>query len=364
MVLFTFFAGLVLLVVGAEALVKGASKLAAALGIPPLIIGLTVVAFGTSAPELAVSIKAALANQADIAVGNVVGSNIFNVLFILGLAALITPLVVSQQLVRLDVPLMVAVSMLLLVLGMDGSLSRIEGILLFSGLIAYVVLLIVLSRKENKAVQDEYAEAYGGKRPTRRDSFINTGWVLGGLVLLVLGSGWLVESAVAMATYLGVSELIVGLTIVAAGTSMPELATSIIAGIRGERDIAVGNVVGSNIFNILGVLGLSSIIAPSGIEFSDPVLRFDTPVMIAVAVACLPIFFTGNVITRWEGGLFLGYYVAYTLYLILGATQHAALPLFSWTMFNFVIPLTLITLAVVSIRTFRNKGKSSTTGVF
>lgn len=363
MLLLTFFAGLVLLVVGAEALVKGASKLAAALGIPPLIIGLTVVAFGTSAPELAVSIKSALANQANLAVGNVIGSNIFNVLFILGLAALITPLVVSQQLVRLDVPIMTAVSVLVLVFGLDGNLSRIEGILLFSGLISYTVMLIFLSRKENKAVQNEYAEAYGGQRSTGRDSLINVGWVLGGLVLLVLGSGWLVESAVAMATHFGVSELIIGLTVIAAGTSLPELVTSIIAGIRGERDIAVGNVVGSNLFNILGVLGLSSIIAPSGIEISDPVLRFDLPVMIVVAVACLPIFFSGNVITRWEGGLFLGYYVAYTLYLILGATHHETLPMFSWAMLYFVIPLTIITLGVVSIRAFRNKGRSNTTGI-
>jgi len=347
-------AGLVLLVLGAETLVRGASRLAATIGISPLVIGLTVVAFGTSSPELAVSVKSALSGQADIAVGNVVGSNIFNVLFILGLSALVAPLVVSQQLVRFDVPLMIAVSVVVLALGWDAKIGRGEGLLLFSGLVAYLLFLIYQSRKESKQIADEYAKEYGpDNRPPTPRWLTNGGLVLGGLALLVLGSHWLVAGAVAIAQRLGVSELIIGLTIVAAGTSLPEVATSVIASLRGERDIAVGNVVGSNLFNMLGVLGLSGMVAPAGIDVPRVALGFDIPVMIAVAFACLPIFFTGNLIARWEGALFLGYYMAYTLYLILMATRHHALPLFSTTMLYFVVPLTVLTLGIVTLRAMR-----------
>jgi len=353
-----FILGLLLLVVGAEILVKGASKLAAALGISPLIIGLTVVAFGTSAPELAVSIKSALSGQANIALGNVVGSNIFNVLFILGLSALFAPLIVSQQLVRLDVPLMIAFSVLVLVLGGDGTLSRLEGGILFSGLIAYIIFLIRLSRRESKAVVSEYEAAFGnGGESKMKGHLVNLAFVLGGLALLVLGSEWLVNSAVAFAQYLGVSDLLIGLTIIAAGTSMPELVTSVVASLRGERDIAVGNVVGSNIFNILGVLGLSSLFSPAGIGISPAALGFDIPVLIAVAGACLPIFFTGNLIARWEGGLFVLYYIFYTLYLILGATQHEALPQLGLALRYFALPLTAITLAVLTVRELQSRKK-------
>lgn len=347
-----FIAGLVLLVVGAEALVKGASRLAAFLGISPLIIGLTIVAFGTSSPELAVSVKAALSGQAGIAVGNVVGSNIFNVLFILGIAALIVPLVVSQQLVRLDVPLMIGLSILLLIMSRDGIFSRMEGLLLVTGLVMYVLFLLYQSRKESTEVKAEYEQEFGEDTRGKPHWIKNIALVVGGLVLLVLGSRWLVDGAVSFAQYMGVSEVVIGLTIVAAGTSLPEVVTSIIAAIRGERDIAVGNVVGSNIFNIMGVLGIASIVAPSGIEISAAVIRFDIPVMIAVALACLPIFFTG-VIGRWEGALLLGYYVAYTLYLILAAAHHDALPEYSALMLYFVMPLTLITLVTIMVQALR-----------
>jgi cation:H+ antiporter len=359
--LILFILGLVLLVVGAEALVKGASRLAASAGISPLVIGLTVVAYGTSAPELAVSVQSAYAGQADIALGNVVGSNIFNVLFILGLSALIVPLVVSQQLVRLDVPLMIGVSVLLWLLSLDGSLSRFDGLLLFSGVIIYTVWSIRQSRRENAQVQAEYAEAFGGESaPSSKVKTwaISLSLIIGGLVLLVLGSRWLVDGAVMIAKTFGVSELVIGLTIIAAGTSLPEVATSIIASIRGERDIAVGNVVGSNLFNILSVLGLSSIVAPNGIQVAPAALNFDIPVMIAVAIACLPIFFTGNLISRWEGAVFLGYYVAYTLYLVLDATEHEALPLFSNAMLFFILPMTALTLLTVVVRAIRERRNS------
>lgn len=340
--------GLLLLVAGAELLVRGASRLASAAGISPLVVGLTVVAFGTSAPEMAVSVQSAVAGQTDLAVGNVVGSNIFNVLFILGLSALIVPLVVSRQLIRLDVPLMIAVSFLLILLSLDGEISRLEGAFLFAGIIVYTVFLIRQSRRESAALAVDLPEGYTSGKSS---SWVaNVAMVIIGLALLVLGARWLVNGAVEIATALGVSELVIGLTIVAAGTSLPELATSVLASIRGERDIAVGNVVGSNIFNILAVLGLSGIVAPRGLTVVESALTFDIPVMIAVAIACLPIFFSGYLIARWEGALFLAFYVAYVAYLVLNATQHATVPAFEAAMIYFVLPLTAITLLVIGVR--------------
>ncbi len=340
-------AGLVLLVVGAEVLVRGASKLAAAAGISSLVIGLTVVAFGTSSPELAVSLQSAFAGQADIAVGNVVGSNIFNVLFILGISALITPLLVAQQLVRLDVPLMVGVSILTYLFALDGSLVAWEGAILFAGIIAYTVFLIRQSRRETATIKQEYEAEFGGEAPhTPATIALNVFFVVAGLAMLVFGSRWLVDSAVVIAESFGVSQLIIGLTIVAAGTSMPEVATSVIAAIRGERDIAVGNVVGSNIFNLLAVLGVTSVFAPAGVAVSSEAIAFDIPFMIVVAIACLPIFFTGNTIARWEGALFLAYYVIYTVYLILHSSDSASLPLFMDTLIYFLAPLTLVTIGI------------------
>ncbi|MCA3131208.1 MAG: calcium/sodium antiporter [Betaproteobacteria bacterium] len=355
MTLLLFALGLALLVAGAELLVRGASRLAGALGIPPLVIGLTVVAFGTSAPEMAVSVQAAASGETAIAMGNVVGSNIFNVLLILGLAALITPLVVHQQLVRLDVPVMIAAAFLLAFMARDGRLSLPEGAVLLASLAAYTALQVRLALRERDArVVAEYQGAVG-----REGARVNGGWpwqvllVAAGLVLLVMGSRLLVQSAVTLAGWLGISETVVGLTIVAAGTSLPEVAASVMASIRGERDIAVGNVVGSNVFNILGVLGLSALVSGQGLPVPASVLAFDLPVMLAVAVACLPIFFTGWSIARWEGAVFLGYYVAYTAFLVLDASGYDALPRYSQVMLWFVMPLTALTLLVVTARSLR-----------
>jgi cation:H+ antiporter len=345
-----FAVGLVLLVFGADLLVRGSSRLAAAYGISPLVIGLTVVAYGTSAPELAVSIRSALAGQADIALGNVVGSNIFNVLFILGGAALITPLLVQAQLIRIDVPLMIAACGGLYLMSLDGRITRLDGLGLVAGALAYTAFAVVQSRREPAAIQDEYRKEYGERRAPQRT---NLALIVGGLLLLVLGARWLVSAAVVFAQALGVSELVIGLTIVAAGTSLPEVAASFVAAARGERDIAVGNVVGSSLFNILWVLGLAAVIAPSGIAVSAPALRFDIPVMVVVALACLPIFLTGHCIARWEGALFLAYYAAYTLYLVLAAREHDLLPYFSVAMLQFALPLTTLTLAIVLYRHFR-----------
>ncbi len=361
-----FLAGLSLLIAGANALVKGASRLAAACRVSPLVIGLTVVAFGTSSPELAVSIKSALADQADIAIGNVVGSNIFNVLFILGVSALIVPLVVSVQLIRRDVPLMVALSALTWLMARDGAISRIDGLLFVTSLFGYIVNLIRQSRRDNA---DADAAAAASENPGEvADAVENPRWllklglVIGGLAFLVQGSHWLVESAIAFAQYLGVSELVIGLTIVAAGTSMPEVVTSIVAALRGERDIAVGNVVGSNIFNLLGVLGVASVVAPSGIAISDAIIAFDLPIMLAVAFVCLPIFLTEGVISRWEGGVLLGYYVLYTLYLIFASTHHDLLSEFSAVLVWFVLPLTALTVSVTVVRDLRRRRNSQRVG--
>ena len=352
--LLSFILGLVALVAGAELLVRGASKLALSFGISPLVVGLTVVAFGTSAPELAVSVQSAWSGQVDIALGNVVGSNIFNVLFILGVSALITPLLVAQQFIRQEVPIMIGASLLLFALAWDGGISRYDAALLFTLALAYTVFLIRQSRRESRAIAAE-----NGAEPEPD----KTGWdghwgvqlllIAAGLALLVLGADWLVGAAVTFAKQLGVSELVIGLTIVAAGTSMPEVATSIIAALRGERDIAVGNVVGSNIFNMLGVLGLSGLVAPASLTVAQSLLSFDFPVMIAVAGACLPVFFTGNLIARWEGLVFLAYYAAYTTYLLLAAQRHDALATFGFAMTTVVLPLTAISLLVVSWRAWR-----------
>lgn len=315
--------GLVVLTVGAEALIRGAVGLAGRMGVSALVIGLTVVSFGTSSPELAVSLRAALGGQAAIGVGNVVGSNSFNVLFVLGLSALVTPLVVDQKLVRMDVPLMIGVSLLVWALAWDGMLGRVEGVLLVLGIVAYTWSAIRVSRRETAAVAAEYAEGVGVDRahganttdaPTRhwRDRLgVQLALVGGGIGLCVLGAGWLVDGAIAIARTFGVSEFVIGVTIVAAGTSLPEAATSVVAAIRGQRDIAVGNVVGSNLFNLLAILGLCASVAPGGVPVMRDALILDFPVMIGAAIACLPICFTHHEIRRTEGALLLAAYAGY-----------------------------------------------------
>jgi cation:H+ antiporter len=355
-VIIRFVVGTVLLIWGAELLVRGAARLAVAAGISPLVVGLTVVAFGTSAPELAVTVGSSFTGESDVALGNVVGSNILNILLILGLSALVAPLVVAQQLVRLDVPLVIGASVLVFLLGLDGEIHQLEGLLLFSLLAVYLIYLIRRNRQEMADLAasrspDELTEpAQAG--PWQR----NVGFVLVGLMMLALGARWLVESAVATASALGLSELVVGLTVVAAGTSLPEVATSVLASLRGERDIAVGNVVGSNLFNLLAVLGLGSLVSPGGIPVQPGALSFDIPVMIAVAIAALPVFFTGYTIQRWEGAVFVSYYIAYTTFLVLRATEHHALSEFRAAMVWFVIPLTVITFTVLGLQSLRRNG--------
>lgn len=334
-------AGLVLLIGGAELLVRGGSALAGALGVSPLVIGLTVVAFGTSAPELATSVMAAAGGQPGIAVGNVIGSNNFNILVILGLSAVIAPLAVARQLLRFDVPLMVGVSAAAWAMAADGVLSRWEGALLGLGIIVYTVLSVRASRKATAALQEEFRDEL--RLPSRvRRTAGHLLLVALGLALLVLGSRWLVAGAEALARAFGVSELVIGLTIVAGGTSLPELATSAIAALRRHIDIAVGNVVGSNLFNLTSVLGASAVVANRGLEVSDQARAFDLPVMVVVAAACLPVFLSGRTVARWEGTLFLVAYVGYIGWLM-AVVRSGVLPSPLLVVAAFALPLIVVT---------------------
>lgn len=356
MILFLFLAGLVLLVAGADLLVRGASRLSLGLGIPPLVVGLTVVAFGTSAPELAISIKAALDGQHEIALGNVVGSNILNVLFILGLSALLAPVVVDRQLVRQEVPILIGLSALVLWMASDGTVSFGNGLLLALLMVAYTVLLY---RQGKGASAEETSDPLLPQAPGPASRLPVQLLLMGvGLGMLVLGSRWLVEAATIVATQLGVSPLVIGLTVVSLGTSLPEVATSVMAALRGEREIAVGNVLGSCIFNLVAVLGISAMVSGGGLAVPATLRAFDLPVMLATAVACLPIMFSRHLVGRWEGALFLGYYVAYTAYLVLYAQAHPELDRFALVMATVVIPLTVVTLAVVVWRELQRRRRA------
>jgi cation:H+ antiporter len=340
-------AGLALLAGGGDLLVRGASRLATFYGMSPLVVGLTVVAFGTSAPELAVSMQAVRADAGDLAIGNVLGSNIFNVLFILGLSALVTPLVVSRRVIWIEVPIVIAISMLALILAADGRVGVGDGAILLLVLGGYLLWL--------RWTADSVAAADAEPSPAGPASSALVAVI--GLGLLLLGARSLVGGAASLARSLGVDDAVIGLTIVAAGTSLPEVAASVAALLRGHRDIAVGNVLGSSIFNLTAILGTVAVYA-GGIVVAPGLLGFDFIVAVAVAAACLPILYTGHRISRWEGAVFLGYYVAYVAYLVLDATAHASLPHVRDAFTLFVMPLTVVTLAVLVGRARRRQGRT------
>lgn len=347
-------AGLVVLVLGAELLVRGASRLALGLGISPVVIGLTIVAFGTSSPELAVSLSAAWAGQGDLVTGNAVGSNIFNVMFILGVSALIVPLAVQQRMIRVDIPLLVGVSLLTWWFLSDGLLNRLDGSLLFTGIVIYTITTVRFGKNEPATILEEYAQAIPppqAKQVPWRSLLL----ILIGLGLCVVGSRWMVSGAVTLAEMIGLSERVVGLTIVAAGTSLPELATSIMAAIRGQRDVAVGNVIGSNIFNLLGILGLVGILSPQTIVVPDSVLGLDFAVMVAVAVVCVPIVITGYRISRMEGVALLLMYIGYVAYLVLASQDHAAAKPLGQVMLWGAIPVMVLGVLVSVWGSLRNR---------
>jgi cation:H+ antiporter len=301
--------GFLLLVAGAELLIRGGSALALRLGLPPLVVGLTVVAFGTSSPELVVSLQAAVTGRGDISLGNVVGSNICNIALILGLAALIRPLKIQSQLIRLDVPIMIGCSLLLGTMLTDARLSRAEGAVLLVGIAGYIWLSLRKARRESRQVQEALLAVESIPDASRRSLFRDLILVVGGVFVLVLGADLFIRGAVAAARGLGVSEAVIGLTLVALGTSLPELATSTVAAVKKQGDIAIGNIIGSNIFNILGILGVAALVRPfrgSGIG------RTDLATMIGLALLMLPLMRSGFVLSRREGAFLL---VIYGLYI-------------------------------------------------
>ena len=302
--------GLVLLFVGAEGLIRGSSNLAIKIGITPLVVGLTVVAFGTSTPELVVSLKAALLGNSSISLGNIIGSNIANIALILGVAAIIKPLDVHAKVIMREIPIMIGISMLLLFLLFDGELGFIDGLIFVIGLVVYIIANVMMARKEkNPAVDSEFKEGLKSKLGIP----ISIVLMIVGLGLLILGANLFVQSAVAIAKMFNVSDAIIGLTIVAIGTSLPELITSIVAAYKKESDIAIGNVVGSNVFNILGILGITALIIPIS---SVGISNIDLGVMMFAAIILFPLSRTGFSISRFEGAFLLLGYAGYIYYLL------------------------------------------------
>lgn len=337
--------GLVLLIAGTHLLLRGARQLASGLGVPPLVVGLTVVAYGTSLPEFLVSLRAVTLGTPAVALGNVVGSNIFNILFILGAAGTVVPLVVSRVLVRRDLPLVIGLSLLVTVLALDGILTRPEGMLLLVGLPLYTLWALRTEAGEPRTDggnpgREESTRIEGTPRGMPGITFM----VLSGLLLLILGAEGVVRSATVLARRLGISEGVIGLTLVAGGTSLPELATSLGAAFRGQQDVAVGNVLGSNLFNLTGVLGGSVVLSAEALPVSSAILTFDLPFMVVVAVVCLPILLSEHRIVRWEAMLLLGHYVLYVVYLVGAQRGWIARP-GTFTLALFVLPLAFLTLA-------------------
>lgn len=314
-----FAVGLGLLVLGAEFVIRGASRLAGSLGISPLVIGLTVVSIGTSAPELAVGVTAAWQGSGSLAVGNIAGTNVFNLLFILCLSALMRPLPIDLQVFKLDLPMMVVAACLLSGLAWDGVVSQLDGGVMVLAALLYTLALVRLSRSESRAVERAYEEEYedAATQRTVRLTRVRDGVRLAaGLGLTVLGAHWLVEGAVDIARGLGVAEAVIGLTIVAIGTSAPELVTTIVATIRGERAVAVGNLLGSSIYNILVILAVTCLLIPGGVPVERQLLELDIPLMTAVVVVAVPVFWTGRRVSRLEGGMGLAAYLAYMYWIV------------------------------------------------
>lgn len=312
--------GLAALIAGSELLVRGGSALAARLGIPPLLIGLTIVALGTSTPELAVGIDAALQGNGSLAVGNIAGTNTVNILLILGLSAALQPLAIEMRTLRFELPVIVMASAMMLALAWNGVLSRLDGLLLVTMGTVFTVTLINVARRERIGVKLEFAREFGPRRLANRQAATEVLMLGMGLAIVVAGADWLVGGAVALARFWQVSEAFIGLTIVAIGTSAPELVTTIISTIRGERDIAIGNLIGSSVYNILFILGVTCLFPAGGIAVSPHLVRVDIPVMLAVALLCIPVFISDRQVSRIEGILAVSAYFAYLTYLIVERT--------------------------------------------
>ncbi|WP_394289472.1 calcium/sodium antiporter [Microbacterium sp.] len=311
--------GLILLVVGAELIVRYGARLAARLGIPPLIIGLTIVSVGTSAPELAIGIDAALAGEGSLAIGNIAGTNLVNLLLILGLSAVLLPLPLTMQTLRIDLPTMGAVAILLLAVCVDGVLSLFDGVLLIVVAVAYTVAIVRAARRENAEVVAEFAHEFTEPITTRRRSMLLPLLLLGvGIVIVIVGAEWLVTGAVDLAEAAGVSSVVIGLTIVAIGTSAPELVTAIVSTIRGDRDIAIGNLIGSSTFNLTFILGAAVLAAPIAVE--PALILVDLPMMIAATLVIGVLMISGRALTRLEGGVMVAAYLAYLASVLIART--------------------------------------------
>ncbi len=317
-----FVIGLAALVLGAEVMVRGGAEVAARLGISPIVIGLTVVSIGTSLPELAVGVVAAQEGSGALAVGNIAGTNVVNLLLILGLSALILPLAMTTRTLRFELPVMAGAAVLMLVLSLDGELSRVDGIILVGCALAYTVAVVRMTRRESRVVAGEYTETYTPTEvattelTTTRPTWVHVLMMVAGIAVVVVGADWLVDGAVGMARGFGVSDALIGLTVVAIGTSAPELVTTVVSTVRGNRDIAVGNLLGSSIYNILLILGLTCVVAGDGLLLPASLVRIDIPIMVAVALACVPIFVTGRRVSRGEGGAMVAIYLAYLTFLL------------------------------------------------
>lgn len=339
---------MLLLLFGAELSVRAAVHLAAILRIRPLIIGLTVVALGSSAPQMAVSLQAAFSHNTDIAVGSVIGSSIFNVLVILGLCALIIPLRVARQVLLIDIPLMIGACLLVTGLAWNHQLDKLDGALLLAGLCA--CLFIVLRQAGQSAARHGHTASAEQPRTGSRLAML-----IGGLLTLALGGHLLVDASVVIALNLGLSERIIGLTVIAIGTSLPGLTTSLIAALRGERDIAVGNVIGSNLFNLLGVLGLTAMVAPEALSVSPNALLFDLPVLLGVAALCLPVFYSGYRIDRIEGLMLLSLYLTYGLHIVSISTGMLLAERLEGAMLKYVLPVLGVIVAFGIVRAWRRQ---------
>ena len=347
-----FFAGLLLLLLGAEILVRGASGMARAAGISGLVIGLTVVALGTSMPELAVSLEAGLQNLSDVAVANVVGSNIFNLLAILGVCALIAPLAVARHVTRLDVPVMLGAAATVWLVSLDGRIGAGEGGLMLLLLISYLGFRVWGARRESRELRLAWASMpESSRRPRWRTVAIACAMILAGLLMLVLGARWLIAGLLDMAAVLGLSPAVASLLIAAAGTSLPELATSAAAVAHRESDMAVGNIIGSCIFNLLGILGLVAVFQHGGTAVAAQILHVDLPVMVAASAACLPVFFTGHAVVRWEGVALLFYFLTYVAYRILAVAAGRVVPSLRHVVIGFILPLTVLVVVRSVVRT-------------
>ena len=303
--------GIIGLVWGGNWLVTGASRLAESFGIPRLIVGLTIVAFGTSSPELLVNLSAVLNGSTDLALGNVLGSNISNIGVILGISGLLVPIMVRSSLIRREIPIMIGVAILAYLLSLDNQLGQLDGIILIICFVAFNALMIWITLQDKSAQHAPDVDEFTTQEIKSVNRLREAGRLVAGLIILVIGANLTVTGAINIATALGVSQLIIGVTLVALGTSLPELMASLIAAMRKESDLAIGNVVGSNIMNILLILGSTAAISPVNVPAS--VLQFDFLVMIAFSVVVLPLAWTSQKLARWECGLFLVGYVAFVI---------------------------------------------------